>query len=107
MNITLLSTGGTIASTETDTGAKPTHTGPELLEAVPELETYATLSVESVAQIPSFEMDAETLEGIADRVDELDADPTVDAVVITHGTDTMEETAYYLDVTIRPESPEF
>jgi len=107
MNITLLSTGGTIASTETDTGAKPTHTGPELLEAVPELETYATLSVESVAQIPSFEMDAETLKGIADRVDELDADPTVDAVVITHGRTRWKETAYYLDVTIRPESPEF
>ncbi|WP_408960481.1 asparaginase [Natrinema sp. 74] len=104
MNVTLLSTGGTIASTATDTGATPTQTGAELLKTVPELETYATLSVESVAQIPSYEMDARTLETIADRVGELDADPTVDVVVITHGTDTMEETAYYLDVTVRPET---
>ncbi|WP_254532872.1 asparaginase [Natrinema gelatinilyticum] len=105
MNVTLLSTGGTIASTETNAGAKPTQSGLELLEAVPELKSYATFSVESVAQIPSFEMDAATLEDIAGRVGELDADPTVDAVVITHGTDTMEETAYYLDVTVQPETP--
>ncbi|NUB90135.1 asparaginase [Haloterrigena sp. SYSU A121-1] len=107
MNVTLLSTGGTIASTDADGGAKPTRTGADLLEAVPELEAHASLSVESVAQVPSFEIDGETLEAIGERVRELEADPTVDAVVVTHGTDTMEETAYYLDVTVRPETPVF
>lgn len=107
MHVTLLSTGGTIASTDSDTGAKPTQTGKQLLESVPELESYATLSVEEVAQVPSFEMDGETLESIGDRVSELDSDPTVDTIVITHGTDTMEETAYYLDITIQPETPVF
>ena len=107
MNVTLLSTGGTIASTDTDGGPRPTRTGTELLEAVPELEAHASLSVESVAQIPSFEMDGETLETVGQRVRELEADPAVDAVVVTHGTDTMEETAYYLDVTVQPETPVF
>ncbi|ADB58930.1 Asparaginase/glutaminase [Haloterrigena turkmenica DSM 5511] len=107
MDVTLLSTGGTIASTDADGGARPTRTGAELLEAVPELESHASLSVDEVAQVPSFEMDAETLETVGERVRELEADPTVDAVVITHGTDTMEETAYYLDVTVQPETPVF
>ncbi|MFC4541867.1 asparaginase [Halosolutus amylolyticus] len=105
MNVTLLSTGGTIASTEAETGAKPTRTGAQLLESIPELESIATLSVEDVARVPSYEMDGETLESIGERVTELDAEPAVDAVVVTHGTDTMEETAYYLDVTAHPATP--
>ncbi|GAB3669732.1 asparaginase [Halopiger thermotolerans] len=107
MNVTLLSTGGTIASTDVDGGPKPTRTGAQLLEAVPELESHADLSVEEVAQVPSFEMDAETLETVGERVRGLEEDRSVDAVVVTHGTDTMEETAYYLDVTVRPETPVF
>ncbi|WP_265112131.1 asparaginase domain-containing protein [Halosolutus halophilus] len=107
MNVTLLSTGGTIASTDADSGPRPTQTGAQLLEAVPELEAHATLTVEDVAQVPSYELDAATLETIGERVRELDADPTVDTVVVTHGTDTMEETAYYLDVTVRQETPVF
>jgi len=107
MHVTVLSTGGTIASTGGDDGASPTKRGNELVSAVPELADYADIDVEQVAQIPSFEMDAATLESIGDRVRELDGDASVDAVVITHGTDTIEETAYYLDVTIRPETPVF
>ncbi|WP_101298386.1 asparaginase [Halegenticoccus soli] len=107
MNVTLLSTGGTIASTDAANGARPTETGTQLLEAVPELEAYATLTVEDVAQIPSYELDGSTLETIGERVRALDADPAVDAVVVTHGTDTMEETAYYLDVTVQPDTPVF
>ncbi|SEH14711.1 L-asparaginase [Natronorubrum sediminis] len=107
MNTTVLTTGGTIASTDSDGGPKPTQTGEELLEAVPELESHAELTIEDVAQVPSFEMDGETLEEIGERVRELDTDSAVDTVVITHGTDTMEETAYYLDVTTQPETPVF
>lgn len=107
MNVTLLSTGGTIASTDEESGARPTQSGDQLLEAVPELESYAELSIVDVTQVPSYEIDAETLETIGERVHELDTDPAVDAVIVTHGTDTMEETAYYLDVAVQPDIPVF
>ncbi|MFC6717530.1 asparaginase [Natrialbaceae archaeon GCM10025810] len=105
MNVTVLTTGGTIASTAGDRGAEPTKGGRDLLEAVPELETHAEIAVEEVARVPSYEMDAETLETIGDRVRALEEEPSVDAVVLTHGTDTMEETAYVLDATVQPDVP--
>ncbi|WP_247729648.1 asparaginase [Halovivax limisalsi] len=107
MNVTVLATGGTIASTADGdgAGASPTKRGRELIEAVPPLSDLAEVAVEDVVQVPSYEMDRESLEAIGERVRALDADPSVDAVVVTHGTDTMEETAYYLDVTVQPETP--
>ncbi|AGB15141.1 L-asparaginase/GlutRNAGln amidotransferase subunit D [Halovivax ruber XH-70] len=107
MDVTILATGGTIASTAGagETGANPTKRGRELVDAVPPLSDLADLTVEDVVQVPSYELDAESLEAIGERVRELDADPSVDAVVVTHGTDTMEETAYYTDVTVQPETP--
>ncbi|MCO8254768.1 asparaginase [Haladaptatus sp. AB618] len=107
MNVTVLGTGGTIASTAHETGAVPTERGAELIGRVPELDEYADITVEQVAQVPSYEMTTETLETVRERVTELDADPNVDTVVITHGTDTMEETAYYLDVAVSPSTPVF
>ena len=107
MNVTVLGTGGTIASTGDETGAVPTERGEALVEQVPELEEYGDIAVEQVAQLPSYEMTAETLESIGERVAELDDDSTTDAVVITHGTDTMEETAYFLDVSLHPSTPVF
>ncbi|ELZ12235.1 asparaginase/glutaminase [Halovivax asiaticus JCM 14624] len=107
MNVTVLATGGTIASTadEGETGANPTKRGRELVDAVPPLSGLADLTVEDVVQVPSYELDAESLEAIGERVCEMDADPSVDAVVVTHGTDTMAESAYYVDVTVQPETP--
>ncbi|MFC3957800.1 asparaginase [Halovivax cerinus] len=107
MNVTVLATGGTIASTAGDdaSGASPTKRGRELVEAVPPLSDLADLTVEDVVQAPSYEMDAESLEAIGERVRDLDADPSVDAVVVTHGTDTMEETAYYVDIVVQPKTP--
>jgi L-asparaginase len=63
------------------------------------------VTVEEVAQVPSYELDAESVERIGERVRTLADEPAVDAVVLTHGTDTMEETAYYLDVAVRPSVP--
>lgn len=105
MNVTVLGTGGTIASTDRDTGAVPTERGSAIVERVPALAEYGDVSVEQVAQVPSYEMTAETLESVGERVAQLDADSETDAVVVTHGTDTMEETAYYLDATLRPDTP--
>ncbi|MFH5798036.1 asparaginase [Haladaptatus sp. CMAA 1911] len=105
MNVTVLGTGGTIASTDRDTGAVPTERGSALVEEIPALADYGDVSVEQVAQIPSYEMTAETLETVGERVAELDADSETDAVAVTHGTDTMEETAYYLDATLQPDTP--
>jgi L-asparaginase len=107
MNVTVLGTGGTIASTDRETGAVPTERGSALVERVPALEEYGDITVEQVAQVPSYEMTGETLETLGERVAELDGDSDTDAIVITHGTDTMEETAYYLDVTRHPDTPVF
>lgn len=105
MNVTLLATGGTIASTDADGGATPSKRGRELLDAVPELQEYAAFDVEEPVRVPSYEMDATSLETIGDRVRSLDERGDVDAVVVTHGTDTMEETAYYVDVAVQPGTP--
>jgi L-asparaginase len=102
--VVILSTGGTIASTDAADGATPSKRGKELVSAVPALEEYADISVEEVAQIPSFDMDFETMSSLADatrRADENGAD----GVVVTHGTDTLEESAYFLDLTLGCEIP--
>jgi L-asparaginase len=89
--ILVVSTGGTIASTAGDDGARPTKTGEDLVEAIPELQ--ARIRVENVSQRPSVDMDFEVLERLRERVAAHDA-----GVVVTHGTDTMAESAYYVDL---------
>jgi L-asparaginase len=94
--LVVLSTGGTIASTQDGDAATPKKEGSELVDAVPEISEYADVTaVRNIAQLPSFDMDVDT---IADAADEAAADGA-DGVVVTHGTDTMEESAYLLDLT--------
>lgn len=102
--VRVLSTGGTIASTSTDDGAKPEKTGEELVEAVPVIDQYADIAVEEVAQRPSFEMDFSTLETLAEGISEAVA-AGADGIVVTHGTDTMEESAYFIDRTVSVDVP--
>lgn len=96
-HVAVLSTGGTIASTEGTDGASPSKQGSELIEAVPELREYAEITVEQVAQRPSCDMAFETIAEIAQAAQAAD-DSDAAGVVVTHGTDTMEESAYYLDL---------
>lgn len=97
--ITVLSTGGTIASTGGERGATPNKTGAELVAAVPPIESYADIEVREVMQTPSFNMDTDSLASIAESA-RTAVDDGADGVVVTHGTDTMEESAYYLDLVL-------
>ncbi len=109
--IVVLATGGTIAGA----AASPTdHTGyvagqldiSHLVAAIPGLANSAnSLQLEQLAQLDSKDMDAATLARLAQRVAELLDDEAVQAVVITHGTDTLEETAYVLHALLAPAKP--
>lgn len=101
--VAVLSTGGTIASTAGEGGATPTKGGEELLDAVPELAEYADVAVEQVAQVPSFDLDFETVLDLAAAA--RDAATNADGIVVTHGTDTMEESAYALDLLLDLDAP--
>lgn len=99
MNVHVIATGGTIASTADgdDRGAAPELSGDELIEAVPELESYADITVETIADRPGFDMSPAICARVATRINDLDSD--TEGVVVTHGTDTLAETARYLDLT--------
>ncbi|ELY38973.1 asparaginase [Natronorubrum tibetense] len=102
--VVVFSTGGTIASTSATGGATPSKRGAELVEAVPEPESHAEIEVEEVAQIPSYDMGFETMAELTAAVRRVAADGA-DGVVVTHGTDTIEESAYFLDLVLDGEIP--
>jgi len=109
-NVVILATGGTIAgrggSATQMTGYNPGEIGVQILiSAVPEIKQYANVSGEQVANIGSFAMTHEVWLKLANRVNELLASPAVDGIVITHGTDTLEETAYFLNLVVKSDKP--
>jgi len=109
-NVKILATGGTIAgkgaSATQMVGYDPGQIGVQvLIEAVPEMKEFANVSGEQVANIGSFAMTHEIWLKIAKRVNELLAGSDTDGIVITHGTDTLEETAYFLNLVVKSEKP--
>ncbi|QLD91036.1 asparaginase [Natronomonas salina] len=102
MRVHVIATGGTIASTADgdDSGAAPELSGDDLVESVPELAEYADVTVESVASRPGFDMAPSVCARVAGRANELTDE--VDGIVVTHGTDTLAETAHYLGLTTEP-----
>ncbi|WP_408960526.1 asparaginase [Natrinema sp. 74] len=99
----VIATGGTIASTSSDTGAVPTESVQELVRAYPESFDHVDVELEQVAQTPSSELTIDDLVALGDRVRGIADD--VDGVVVLHGTDTIEETAYYLDLVLDVDVP--
>lgn len=103
-NVHVLATGGTIASTAGADGAEPTERGAALVESVPGLSDLAALTVRQVAQTPSYELEFGTLVDLVGAVRSVVADGA-DGVVVTHGTDTMAESAYVTRLTADVDAP--
>jgi L-asparaginase len=94
--IAMVFTGGTI-SMRVDPlagGAVPALDARDILAAARGIEDVATLRIEEWGRFPGPHMDAERMWNLRARLIELVADPAIDGVVVTHGTDTIEETAY-------------
>ncbi len=105
--VMLLTTGGTIASSRDEkTGLLVSGglTGEKLAELC-SLPSHIKVMVESVFQIPSNHMTFEKLLELKNKIEGIYQNPDIDGIVITHGTDTLEETAYFLDLTIADERP--
>jgi L-asparaginase len=108
-NIVILATGGTIAgSAESGTQAGYTsgQVGIEtMINAVPGIRELANISGEQTANVGSQDMSIEIWLKLANRINELLATDKVDGIVITHGTDTQEETAYFLNLVVKSDKP--
>src|SRR4051794_23669878 len=106
--VKVLATGGTIAGAQSSTSEAGYKSGSfsvdDLIKAVPTMTNFAVLSGEQVANIGSQTMNHEVWLKLAKRVNEVLAGDA-DAVVITHGTDTMEETAYFLSLVVKSDKP--
>ena len=106
----LLATGGTIAGASASAtqyvGYRPAITPVDaLLAAVPALAEVADITGEQVAQVASQDMTGALRLALAQRINALLATDTCDGVLVTHGTNTLEETAYFLNLTVRSRKP--
>ena len=108
-NVVVLATGGTIAgAAASDVQAAYTsgQVGVEqLLAAVPQAKKLAVMRGEQIANIGSQDMNDEVWLKLARRINELTAMSDVDGIVITHGTDTIEESAYFLNLVVKSKKP--
>jgi L-asparaginase len=106
MSIVVVSTGGTIASTEESGGdAAPDLTGEDLVAAVPELGEIAPIETRDFSNVPSAHFTVEQMGELSALLAELEADTDVDGVVVTQGTDVLEESAYFADLTYDGATP--
>ena len=105
----ILATGGTIAGAGTSDVTSAYKAGAvsvdQMLSAVPEILDIADVKGEQVASIGSQDMNDGVWLTLAKRVNELLAQQEVTGIVITHGTDTQEETAYFLNLTVKSDKP--
>src|SRR5215467_1209169 len=107
--VIILATGGTIAGA----GAASDRAGytagkipvDDLIGSIPTVKKVADISGEQVASVGSQDMTIDIWKKLAVRINQIFANNEADAVVITHGTDTQEETAYFLDLVIPSDKP--
>lgn len=105
--ILIVFTGGTFSMKidEKTGGAVPRYSGEELLEKIPQAKELANITCYDFGKYPGPHMTPELMFKLSNTIKDLIKDNEYAGVVITHGTDTLEETAYLLDLTIKTEIP--
>lgn len=105
--LAIVTTGGTIAEKiDPETGAAvPAISGNDLMESVPGIKNTARLQVFQFSNIDSSQMTPAIMLKLSHKVKDLVNDPKFTGVIITHGTDTMEETSYFLDLVLESDKP--
>jgi len=108
-NLVILATGGTIAGAAA-TGTQAAYTSgavtiDAMLAAVPGIKDLANIKGEQISNVGSQDMTMDIMLTLAKRINALLAQKEVDGIVITHGTDTMEETAFFLNLAVKSEKP--
>ena len=108
-NIIILATGGTIAgaaATGTQSGYKSgAVTIDAMIAAVPGIQDMANIKSEQISNVGSQDMSFDIMLTLAKRINALSANNDVDGIVVTHGTDTMEETAFFLNLVVKGDKP--
>ena len=108
-NVVILATGGTIAGAAA-TGTQAGYTSgavniDAMIAGVPGITELANIKGEQISNVGSQDMSFDILLKLANRINELAKSPAVDGIVITHGTDTMEESAFFLNLTVKTDKP--
>ena len=108
-NVVILATGGTIAGAAAS-GTQSAYTSgavgiDTMLAAVPGVKDLANIKGEQISNVGSQDMTFEIMLTLAKRINALLASNAVDGVDVTHGTDTMEETAYFLNLVVKSKKP--
>jgi L-asparaginase len=108
-NIVILATGGTIAGAAAS-GTQSAYTSgavtiDAMIAAVPGIKDLANIKGEQISNVGSQDMSFDIMLALAKRINELMQKPDVDGILITHGTDTMEETAFFLNLVVKGDKP--
>ena len=108
-NVVILATGGTIAGAAA-TGTQAGYTSgavniDTMIAGVPGITDLANIKGEQISNVGSQDMTFDIMLKLAKRINELAKSPAVDGFVITHGTDTMEDTAFFLNLTVKTDKP--
>lgn len=108
-NIVILATGGTIAGAGASSTGSAYTSGQvkieAMIDAVPNIRKLANLRGEQTANVGSQDMSVKVWLDLANRINELLKSKDVDGIVVTHGTDTQEETAYFLNLVVKSDKP--
>ncbi len=108
--VTILATGGTIAGTAASNTQLTDYkagelTAQQLIDAVPSISSIAEVKAEQIANVASGSLRFSDWLKLAKRANEILATSECDGIVVTHGTDTLEETAYFLNLVVKSDKP--